>query len=1193
MPRKKFIQDLDAARTTAKPDDIHDIERGMDDGSFTFLISHAQLPRPAKVIVMITDLSSYPSSHESMIFTDDDAPAAIAKAINDHLPSTDGKSVLDIFGCVRTALSKLGSDMVNDDDMQSEDENADSDYDLNVEYIDAPIRSLAVRGSAGRPMPVAEANRIRQDLRTAKDAGFRVAPLGFLFEQGGPAIISLSCKVKKLGLSAEAMKTWQLRPDEYLVLLLRFPSGYRTAEQLQAPSGTAFDVRLRVADTYKIPLQDALDAFLLNEKGPWRQTPAKELPSSRETFISGPIRGLMIERLTKLIAYRETGMDWSAAEHCYIENQGRAHGHHSTKAGVPEYCTGKSNYPAIVTADHLTQRSHTRQISFPLVAMQFALRHFVRCTEFCLICHRRLPGDVEALKPYVCSQPLCLYQYMSLGFGPSIDHEILTQPLVVDLLISFCYSSVVGSVMKDFPVGLGLVVPSSFSPVAPGPPRLTRLSTKDGVQADIIAKLDLSRHEMVVANASHACPFRTGDWIICQSTRDEKTAFHCRISDITYYPTVSVGQLIRFLDKDTSSVSDTSSSVAGSGRSLALPGISTARAAPEWTEMRIRKYDQDFDSLDIGEKRHAIKLLLDTLPGVLEMQRYLREAPNREVKNWIDRISPSASSVLRWIVASNRACILQVDDLSPQGSDSKDPLAARQPTVKYDFDNEERVSGMRGWMQFRFAMGAPDKERRFMQAVKDTTKRLNLKVPTIFAWHGSTLSNWHSIIREGLHYRKTSNGRAYGNGVYHSQDCKISLAYSMSSRASPNGRSIAVGWPSSVLQVATALSLNELVNAPAEFISSNPHLVISNLDWIQTRYLFVKIKNVDVMLESDGQPSSVLQQARGRVPTGETGEPIVLPASASNTKAMDLQVTPAKRKIKFTMSRSSKISKKGSGTRDDPMDLDGDGDRSSVATEDEDRQALIDVDKDATAGAEVVVISDEGDLFKNTRFRPGHLDFSKLPKMPSPSYASPPTSRRLQADFKALLKTQSSTPAHQLGWYIDPSKLDNMYQWIIELHSFDQFQLPGGKTIPLAADMEHAGMSSIVLEMRFGPSYPFAPPFVRVLRPRFIGFREGGGGHVTIGGALCMELLTNSGWSSVSSIESVLLQVRLAMASTDPPARLALDTDCRRGAAHTNDYSVGEAVEAYKRACAAHGWAVPADLQSVVQEAGEEQEIQL
>lgn len=64
------------------------------------------------------------------------------------------------------------------------------------------------------------------------------------------------------------------------------------------------------------------------------------------------------------------------------------------------------------------------------------------------------------------------------------------------------------------------------------------------------------------------------------------------------------------------------------------------------------------------------------------------------------------------------------------------------------------------------------------------------------------------------------------------------------------------------------------------------------------------------------------------------------------------------------------------------------------------------------------------------------------------------------------------------------------------------------------------------------------------------------------------QLLTNSGWSAVSSMESVLLQVRLAISSTDPrPAQL----DSR----YDGEYGVGEAIDAYIRACQVHGWTPP------------------
>jgi len=112
---------------------------------------------------------------------------------------------------------------------------------------------------------------------------------------------------------------------------------------------------------------------------------------------------------------------------------------------------------------------------------------------------------------------------------------------------------------------------------------------------------------------------------------------------------------------------------------------------------------------------------------------------------------------------------------------------------------------------------------------------LKLKYPTLFAWHGSPLQNWHSIIREGLHFKDTAHGRAFGHGVYHSLDCNTSIGYSGGYHG---GYGSASYWPMSDLKISQALALNEIVNAPGEFVSKTPHLVVAQLDWIQTRYLF-------------------------------------------------------------------------------------------------------------------------------------------------------------------------------------------------------------------------------------------------------------------------------------------------------------------------------------------------------------------
>jgi ubiquitin-conjugating enzyme E2 Q len=80
-----------------------------------------------------------------------------------------------------------------------------------------------------------------------------------------------------------------------------------------------------------------------------------------------------------------------------------------------------------------------------------------------------------------------------------------------------------------------------------------------------------------------------------------------------------------------------------------------------------------------------------------------------------------------------------------------------------------------------------------------------------------------------------------------------------------------------------------------------------------------------------------------------------------------------------------------------------------------------------------------------------------------------------------------------------------------------------------------------------------------------------------------MDLLTNSGWSAVASIESVLLQIRMAICSTDPrPARLEnVPAMSKASAFRSHDYGVGEAVEAFRRAANAHGWQVPPELAEV------------
>ena len=105
----------------------------------------------------------------------------------------------------------------------------------------------------------------------------------------------------------------------------------------------------------------------------------------------------------------------------------------------------------------------------------------------------------------------------------------------------------------------------------------------------------------------------------------------------------------------------------------------------------------------------------------------------------------------------------------------------------------------------------------------------------------------------------------------------------------------------------------------------------------------------------------------------------------------------------------------------------------------------------------------------------------------------------------------------------------------------------------------------IQLEFQFPTRYPTLPPFVRVVRPRFK-FHTG---HVTIGGSICTEILTNNGWSTSMTMEDVLTfihhdciiqgQGRVDFGSNHHPFPLT-------------EYSMWEAKEAFDRVKREHGW---------------------
>ena len=118
--------------------------------------------------------------------------------------------------------------------------------------------------------------------------------------------------------------------------------------------------------------------------------------------------------------------------------------------------------------------------------------------------------------------------------------------------------------------------------------------------------------------------------------------------------------------------------------------------------------------------------------------------------------------------------------------------------------------------------------------------------------------------------------------------------------------------------------------------------------------------------------------------------------------------------------------------------------------------------------------------------------------------------RRLASDLYKIMMNDTEVA----GYSIEPRSEESMDTWTIRLFGFD-----GDSN--LHRDMLVVGIDHIELEMGFPDGYPFEPPFVRVVRPRFQ--RQTG---FVMNGALCMELLTAEGWNPVNDIESVIVSIR-------------------------------------------------------------------
>lgn len=422
-------------------------------------------------------MDSYPKGSGFLIFTSSEGVDRDLERFFQGLSAfAEGKTVPDL---VQTVSQKLTAKFRGDEEDESEnaeltddgddfyDADSDDDFsDMDLDPIDselAPRRDYAPFGICDQEGH----SRLKQQLEAAHSAGFKV---GILSSGTNNQLFSLSIRVSKLGIPDEALEVWDLRPWDYIVLLLRVPSGYPSiAEFLDFPSDHGMvQFKFGKCPRAKPSIVSTSSIFAASKYEPVDLDGGQNVQDKDERpflslYISSSIEALLNQELPSLLNIRrKLNLSWDQAQaHKFNRAQSNHFAQQTQGSGSIDHLgeedgdlASQPHEPECLQHDYAGDP--TESLSIPLIAMQLSLQRLIRCNRYCMVCHQRTNTGFEVIKPYVCDRPLCLYQYLSLGFGQSVEHEIINSPYVVDLLVSFFYSATANHALREFPQGLGL-----------------------------------------------------------------------------------------------------------------------------------------------------------------------------------------------------------------------------------------------------------------------------------------------------------------------------------------------------------------------------------------------------------------------------------------------------------------------------------------------------------------------------------------------------------------------------------------------------------------------------------------------------------------------------------------------------------------------------------------------------------------
>ena len=125
----------------------------------------------------------------------------------------------------------------------------------------------------------------------------------------------------------------------------------------------------------------------------------------------------------------------------------------------------------------------------------------------------------------------------------------------------------------------------------------------------------------------------------------------------------------------------------------------------------------------------------------------------------------------------------------------------------------------------------------------------------------------------------------------------------------------------------------------------------------------------------------------------------------------------------------------------------------------------------------------------------------------------------------------------------------DLYKWKAMLVNFD-------KDSTIYKELQKHNMKGVEIEIRLPELYPFEPPFLRVVKPRFV-YKTG---HVTVGGSICVDILTSTAWSPSFTMKKLLMTLE------------TLIVDAKIDTSGKSYYTYEESRSAFDRVARFHGW---------------------